>query len=354
MLKFCVSSILKTQNVQKSVIRNARFKNKRREDAGIKYQTRLLGETQELDELEADFNAMNMSHRQHENEIRAMKEQVKYLIVKRKYFDKEKTPNFLTWADKMQIKHLHSKDPEEWNVERLSEGFPALPETILKILKGNWSKKNENKIKNHDLGVKRNWREFTAKKLDLPKDLVEHLRRFTNRSASTNEFVEEVEPKRQLLRIGGEFSEIIGSYERLKTKELLPEVKEVEVKRPLKETYLSENQEEFEVKQEMTFSAYKDSLRSKGEAANDVDKEIMKSEESKVVAETKEIELQVAKYVNRKGSISVLEKNDNKHLVYPERIIIPEKQRKRGSTYKLYDCYYDDDGTFLYRVPGME
>lgn len=36
-----------------------------------------------------------------------------------------------------------------------------------------------------------------------------------------------------------------------------------------------------------------------------------------------------------------------------DQIRIPKALYRRGATYKLRDCYYDDDGEFLYRVPGM-
>lgn len=38
----------------------------------------------------------------------------------------------------------------------------------------------------------------------------------------------------------------------------------------------------------------------------------------------------------------------------PGRIQVPAKKWKKGCTFKIDDCYYDDDGTFLYRVPGMK
>jgi hypothetical protein len=38
----------------------------------------------------------------------------------------------------------------------------------------------------------------------------------------------------------------------------------------------------------------------------------------------------------------------------PERIRIPANKWQKGCTFKVGDCYYDDDGTFLYRVPGMK
>lgn len=47
------------------------------------------------------------------------------------------------------------------------------------------------------------------------------------------------------------------------------------------------------------------------------------------------------------------QKNYN-FLEYREKINIPKQGRKRGYTYKLNDCYYDETGLFLYRVPGMD
>lgn len=38
----------------------------------------------------------------------------------------------------------------------------------------------------------------------------------------------------------------------------------------------------------------------------------------------------------------------------PERIRVPADKWKKGCTFKIGDCYYDDDGGFLYRVPGMK
>lgn len=104
-------------------------------DPGIrKRQNALLepGEPVEeidFDEYETDFMDVHKSHKEHVEEMKAQHEQLKYHITKQKYF-KEKYPNFLTWHDKEQIKYLHSSDPEEWTIEKLSEGFPALPEVI--------------------------------------------------------------------------------------------------------------------------------------------------------------------------------------------------------------------------------
>lgn len=39
---------------------------------------------------------------------------------------------------------------------------------------------------------------------------------------------------------------------------------------------------------------------------------------------------------------------------YPLRIDIPQKLWKRNKLYRIRDCFYADDGSFLYRVPGIE
>lgn len=38
---------------------------------------------------------------------------------------------------------------------------------------------------------------------------------------------------------------------------------------------------------------------------------------------------------------------------YPLAIRIPKKAWKEGYTYRVKDCFYDDKGDFLYRVPGL-
>lgn len=38
----------------------------------------------------------------------------------------------------------------------------------------------------------------------------------------------------------------------------------------------------------------------------------------------------------------------------PDRIKIPKEEWKKGSLYKVNDCFYDDKGQFLYRVPGLK
>lgn len=56
---------------------------------------------------------------------------------------------------------------------------------------------------------------------------------------------------------------------------------------------------------------------------------------------------------NFKTELATVGKTKMELVTYPERIKIPKDKYIKGSTYKVNDCYYDDDGEFLYRVPGM-
>lgn len=48
------------------------------------------------------------------------------------------------------------------------------------------------------------------------------------------------------------------------------------------------------------------------------------------------------------------EKKASQDEHYPETITIPKNKYQKGKLYQLRDCYYDHDGEFLYRVPGLK
>lgn len=114
------------------------YRRKNIPDPGIAKQKEILEhdaydiddfESTDYEALEADFMNVHKSHKEHFRELEARKEREKFLIVKQKYF-KQHLPNFLTWQDIEQIRYLHNQNPEEWNIERLTEGFPATAEVI--------------------------------------------------------------------------------------------------------------------------------------------------------------------------------------------------------------------------------
>lgn len=63
-------------------------------------------------------------HHEHQREMHKKREELPKHIVKQKYFD-EPTPNLLTWSEKEQIRFLHTRDPETWTPQKISESFPV-------------------------------------------------------------------------------------------------------------------------------------------------------------------------------------------------------------------------------------
>ncbi|CAG9860989.1 unnamed protein product [Phyllotreta striolata] len=350
-------------------------KNPGIERRGAAIQLDKLDEMEEhdIDDFESDFMNVHQSHKEYIREAEAQKERLKYLIVKQKYF-KEKYPNFLYWNEKEQIKYLHNTNPEEWTIENLSESFPATPEVITKILKAKYSK-GGSKIENHDANVEKNWNEFNRGNLkNLPSHLVEHLQKFTNRKRITQPVFQKPEvinrPKGRT-----EFSEIITSYHNLKNKDASDETSRnisldlrhsfTQNQNNVNEGALIIEKSNLTDKRVTTLKGLQERIEkkvSKGKDLSEEEKLIYKdlaepkSEETCINIKNEDlVAISENKYTTSSGHLMMAKKEkDYSHLIYPEKISIPKKLKKRGYTYKLNDCYYDDDGQFLYRVPGMD
>lgn len=69
-------------------------------------------------------------------------------------------------------------------------------------------------------------------------------------------------------------------------------------------------------------------------------------------------EFKVATKLNNDISLDTYIKERNSfmetNVEYFKRIKIPQNVYKQGMTYRIKDCYYDDDGEFLYRIPGLK
>ncbi|XP_018565204.1 uncharacterized protein LOC108906415 [Anoplophora glabripennis] len=343
-------------------------------DPGINLRKKALNLDAEIDEiefddLETDFMNVHKTHREHVSEIEAGLEKEKFHIVRQKYF-KEKQLNFLTWYDKDQIKYLHSTDPEEWTIEKLSESFPALPEVIKKIVKSKWTL-NATRVSNHDRTVQKNWENFKSGQIkDLPEELVNHLNKFTNRALHFKPFeapqtknVVNVNTK----RVGTEFSDIITSYNKLKAKKHHNSDEELTVNintEILKSVSDSNNGINQRIKKRhLTLHELQNKLENRLNLGKDLpeDEKLMlknlkqSSEVNPMEQNQNNFEdVMINKFETSKSTTLMKKKQqDYNHLIYPEKISIPKNLRKKGYTYKLNDCYYDDDGLFLYRVPGM-
>lgn len=135
-------------------------------------------------DIESDLMDAHRSHKQYELEVRKQRDKIRQHIVQRKYFRKQQSlPNFLTYAEKEQIRFLHSSDNNEWTIEKLAECFPANVEIILKVLKSHWTPMSEKRILSHDASVFKNWERFKKGEYDkMNTELQIHLQKFGHRS----------------------------------------------------------------------------------------------------------------------------------------------------------------------------
>lgn len=391
-----------------------------RDLAGIRIQKGVMENLDTLEEdpeitYDADFSQLHKSHSQHEKEMSLRKEQVKYYTIRSKYFKSEKLPNFLTWAEKEQIRYLNKKDPNEWTPERLSESFPAIEEVIIKVLKAKWTPANMKRVQKHDEKVKQNWDLFKANEMkELDAEVQKHLKKFSNRNFDNiqNAYVqtkidqttfEFPKPKSK------EFFHIISSCKRsdaTANEKSIDDKKKSQIEEKKGQALLSDEAKVDSVlklpkhmrNQFLTFDELKKS--SKQHLSKTEDEEmhlsvsLFKEPTSKSLPNVEEIPSKVENHVietdtNDKADVNTYPNNksksdgpvnltladisstkkiskytskpssslttfnkDNSNL-FRSKIQIPKRLHKHGSVYKLYDCFYDDRGEFLYRVPGL-
>lgn len=86
----------------------------------------------EKESLEPEFMSLNETHKRHEQELRKTLDRRHTLMIGRKYF-KSNSPNLLTFNEKEQIRNLHTTDPEEWTIDKLSRKFKMILMKLQKI-----------------------------------------------------------------------------------------------------------------------------------------------------------------------------------------------------------------------------
>lgn len=392
---------------------------KPRDRAGVRIQQGILNNLDALEEdpevsYDADFSQLHVSHAKHEKEMALQKEQLKYYTIRSKYFKSEKMPNFLTWAEKEQIRYLNKTEPKDWTPERLAESFPAVEDVIIKVLKAKWTPTNMKRIQKHDENVKRNWELFKANEIkDLDPEVREHLQKFSKRNFDNiqNAYVQTdidqntfqfPKPKSK------EFLHIISSCKRIDAnteKESIgakPTSDQIEGKKQVllgDETNIEPVLKipRYMQKRVVTFDELKEKAKEDSSKSQDDDMHLsvslLKQTESNLLsdvdktptnADNRVIETptnvateidtyadeskndgvvnltladissskMITKYTSKQPS-SLATTNTDSALLFRPKIKIPKRLQKHGSVYKLYDCFYDDRGEFLYRVPGL-
>uniref|UniRef100_A0A2M4AT37 Uncharacterized protein n=1 Tax=Anopheles triannulatus TaxID=58253 RepID=A0A2M4AT37_9DIPT len=337
----------------------------------------------ELEQLEASeptFHEMHKSYKQYQHEQAQYRDRLQTWIVGNKYF-KTKQLNFLTWTEKEQIRYLHLHDSEEWSIDKLTESFPADRYTIAKIVKTKWQPKDEARIERHDAAVKENWEMFRSGRIKhLDPGFAQHLGKFVHRNVTEGNPPRAQRKRVQELRplAEGEFSAIVSSCKKYKS-----EAKNVDRLPLLQQNYNSsseeqeekEEQEEHNEYQELDPRAPKQGMfimgkvndkrhltlaemkRSSGDLEPDSDRgrivDISRLNLGTGVVDELE---KMYDAPDRAGTVfdpSLGGRDNASEADIKEFIKIPSKLYKKGATYQLDDCFYDDDGEFLYRVPGM-
>ncbi|XP_026463863.1 uncharacterized protein LOC113366472 [Ctenocephalides felis] len=308
----------------------------------------------DFDEHESDFQNLAPTYNEFKKDMAKYRQKERNWIVRRKYFEQQ-LPNFLTWSEKEQIRHLHKTDPVEYPVERLAEIFPASCEVVQKIVKASWKIQDPKRILNHDKNVEANWKMLKKGELDVDAEYKEHLLKFSSRDKIILDETKYLPQqsmtfdKPQFTTQSTEFSSIIQSYENSKTKTKeqlkLPSTKDdiinfPQLDKPLQETYVM-NTGTPTSKKPQSFSEFKKEL-------NLPDQQNFPPPAKKIFAQDIPVPIFGKNYQERSFE------TDKKVVPMPEKIQIPKKFWQRGQTYKVNDCFYDDDGRFLYRVPGLE
>ncbi|XP_017079981.2 neugrin [Drosophila eugracilis] len=334
----------------------------RRANPGLGYQLQQLQEhpakTPEANEdyadLESDFMGVQKTHRQYEKEQQQQRDRIRQFMIKHKYFRDSKLPNLLLHAEKEQMRLLHGRDPEEWNVERLAESFPATPEIVQKILRAKWRPRSVQRIRSHDETVIQNWKLLKAGKGDfnIPHALLQHLQKFAERR---HKDLKELKPhdwptKQQLpTPQGNEFRKLLGSTSST-TEELpppqIPSGYEPPPSAAEDETYLLDK---IRNKKKMRLQDLKD--QKLVESAPKVPDELQRPIENP--SGTGFLPSFVPKFESSEIVISAADQRKYEITQVKTRIVIPRKLHREGATYRVEDAYYDDDGELLYRVPGM-
>lgn len=311
------------------------------------------------------------THKQHEKEVRIMKDQITSFIVARKYF-KTNSPNFLTYSEKEQIRKLHDEDADLNTEEHLSKSFPADPHTIKMIIRNRWQPRDTKRIQKHDEAVKQNWDDFKAGKLNIDPVLAEHLKKFAFRDFN---YLNKPPPYRKLgVQIpkpyNNEFSSIITSCKKyadnkdeddvyagqkpLRVRKIVSEETRMPQERPIDDdenSVMLEGKREFS-RRDITLEEF----QKKAPAYK------LQQEEKTVPVELKiEDHLKVTKFKKDLEKIDPL-LNSSKaptvqnlpELKIPTKIRVPPQYYLKGKILKVKDCFYDDDGEFLYRVPGLK
>lgn len=313
-------------------------------------QNRFEAELDDPEDLESDFMNTHTSYKAAQKELAGHQEKLGHWIVRNKYF-KSHSVNLLTFSEKEQIRHLHGQDREEWTVEKLAASFPATEETISKIIRAKWTARTPQRIEEHDRKVQENWEALKAGSLPgLTEDLRKHLLKFADRVIEPPP-AQSIPQERNLLALPrGEFSEIITSCKTFPQQ--IPALK-------------SGHRDREDVPQTPKYGSntmITDAVTDHRPMTIELFRHSSGHLEATPTSQSKEPSVAGPDYSSALGTrttkvemmpVPTQFNAYKKAFEIHDKITIPRKLRRNGATYKVDDSYFDDDGEFLYRVPGM-
>ncbi|KAJ2949519.1 hypothetical protein O0L34_g15440 [Tuta absoluta] len=307
---------------------------------------------------ESEFYNVGEAYNAHLNENIAGKLEKRHHIIKEKYF-KENMPNLLTWSEKEQIRHLAQTQPDEWTPEKIAESFPVTVPVVKKLLKYAWKPTTKERIERHDASAMRNWKELKEGSLGISEDLRKYFLKFSERTIpplNQKSIKIDLTQERKL----GEFESIIRkcaakdeqkeqnqSQETSSNETETAETQRKSVKKDYKRVTLDELAERIQNRLDkgkdigMNDAIMLNTVNTRPDNITESTK-VFSNEIDLVDDESKPTEIALYK-----------EKETELQIDFTQRIRIPKKAYKKGATYKVNDCYYDDDGRFLYRVLGV-
>ncbi|XP_014253186.1 uncharacterized protein LOC106668721 isoform X2 [Cimex lectularius] len=321
--------------------------------------SRLKIDEKVFDDLEADLNNSEALADHHISDLNRIRKKIEFNQIERKYFGVNKKPNMLTWSEKEQIRHLNHIDPEIWTPEKLADSFPATIDVIKKLIRSQWIPRDLKRVKKHDKAVSANWKAFETGRLNLPENLKEHFSKFTSRRkiVLANETPESLEltETASCSDEEGEWSRIVAKCQNESTSKrenhpltLSPSGKS--------ETYVLGGHKRGRHTELMTLAEVK-----KTQSLSDTDDRapfdrafIMHCIESRLVAKERHSAIINSNYVPSlkmsQSSSGTFSSEKLKEEKIQMTINIPKNKWKKGAIYRVNNCYYSDEGKFLYKA----
>lgn len=225
-----------------------------------------------------------------------------------------------------------------------------------------WKPASQSRIDRHDASALRNWRELKEGTLDVTPEMKEHFLKFTKR----------VIPPRSHENVKGtlllqEKSKPVGEYASLleietnKDADTRLETVSTKSTKNLLEIHNDGDNISTENKStkhsRLTLNEVRGHITEKLEKnleISEYDKQMLKPDDKLESLEEQSKLLYVDSFKGVPKTLQCSDDNKKENIHdYTKRIRIPKKAFRKDGTYKVQDCFYDSDGKFLYRVPGL-